>query len=101
MREAAAELQPLQLERGGRGSFLFFFIFMKMPTPTESKDIPREGAEGASDASVDCSLILVKVSLPWVMAFLEILHLNLFNCTSLCFCDAPGPTCVCRESQKL
>lgn len=62
-----------------------------MPTPTESKDIPREGAEGASDASVDCSLILVKVSLPWVMAFLEILHLNLFNCTSLCFCDAPGP----------
>lgn len=56
---------------------------MKMPTLTESKDIPREGAEGASDASVDCSLILVKVSLPWVMAFLEILHLNLFNCTSV------------------
>lgn len=86
----------------GEGEAAFsFFIFMKMPTPTESKDILREGAEGASDASIDCSLILVKVSLPWVMAFLEILHLNLFNCTSLCFCDAPGPTCVCRESQKL
>lgn len=65
---------------------------MKMPTPTESADIPREGAEGASDASIDCSLILVKVSLPWVMAFLEILHLSLFNCTSLCVFVMPlGP----------
>lgn len=71
---------------------------MKMPTPTQSADIPRERAEGASDASIDCSLILVKVSVPWVVAFLEILHLSLFNCTSLCVFDARGPTCVCLRS---
>lgn len=72
---------------------------MKMPTPTQSADIPRERAEGASESSIDCSLILVKVSVPWVVAFLEILHLSLFNCTSLCvFVMPPGPHAFVSEA---
>lgn len=46
VREAAAELQPLQLERGGRGSFLFFLSLWKCPPPPRAKIFPERVQRG-------------------------------------------------------